>query len=118
MVNHLGLVLHRILERGDLTLTIDTYDVELDFAGPPRVVGAVSFSYRIRKAGYPKNLPLAINDAAGTVQLHIWPYKEEKTPGFVLGGRSGSIHRVSMSTATIASCRRVAGTVLPPRAST
>ncbi|GAB06339.1 ATP-binding protein [Gordonia amarae] len=89
MVNHLGLVLHRILERGDLTLTIDTYDVELDFAGPPRVVGAVSpFSYRIRKAGYPKNLPLAINDAAGTVQLHIWPYKEEKTPGFVLGGRS------------------------------
>lgn len=89
LVNHLGLVLHRILERGELTLMIESFDVWLDFAGPPRPVRAIDpFSYRgIGRAGYPKELSVAVGDATGTADLHIWPHTD-KGPGFVLGGRS------------------------------
>lgn len=89
LVNHLGLVLHRILERGDLTLTIDTFDVGLGFPGPPRPVRAIDpFSYHgVGQPGYPKDLPVYVEGAAGTARLHIWPYRD-KGPGFVEGGRS------------------------------
>ncbi|MEU0312301.1 ATP-binding protein [Nocardioides sp. NPDC006273] len=89
LVNHLGLVLHRILERGDLTLMIESFDVWLDFAGPPRPVRATDpFAYRgIGRPSYPKELPVAVGNATGTACLHIWPHTD-KGPGFVLGGRS------------------------------
>jgi hypothetical protein len=89
LVNHLGLVMHRILEGGDLTLTIDTLDVDLGLPGPPRPVRAIDpFSYRgVGLAGYPKELPVDLEDATGTAQLHIWPSRD-KGPGFVQGGRS------------------------------
>ncbi|MCR5976555.1 ATP-binding protein [Gordonia jinghuaiqii] len=89
LTNHLGLVLHRILERGDLELTIDTFDVNLASPGPPRVVRAIDpFHYRgVGQTGYPKQLPVVVGNATGTAQLHIWPH-HDKGPGFVLGGRS------------------------------
>lgn len=89
LVNHLGLVLHRILERGGLDLTIDTFDASIDFSGPPRKVTGISpFDYRgTEKAGYPKELPVVLADAACTARLHIWPHRD-KGPGFVQGGRS------------------------------
>lgn len=89
LVNHLGLVLHRILERGDLTLSIDTFDTVLEFPGPPRPVNAIGpFAYRgVGRPGYPKELPVGLPDATGTAQLHIWPHRD-KGPGFVQGGRS------------------------------
>jgi len=89
LINHLGLVLHRILERGELTVLIDTFDVSLSFPGAPRHVDAIDpFSYRgAGKAGYPKELVVNLKDATGTAHLHIWPYRD-KGPGFVQGGRS------------------------------
>ncbi|ATO63516.2 ATP-binding protein [Mycobacterium avium subsp. hominissuis] len=89
VVTHLGLVLHRILERGDLALTIDTFDVGMGFPGPPRPVRPIDpFLYRgAGQSGYPKELPVDLEDATGTAQLHIWPYRD-KGPGFVQGGRS------------------------------
>ncbi|AFA71242.1 putative ATP-binding protein [Gordonia polyisoprenivorans VH2] len=91
LVNHLGLVLHRILERGVLTLAIDTFDVWLDLPGPPRRVSAISpFAHRgVEQSGYPKDLPVILDDATGTAKLHIWPHRD-KGPGFVQGGRSGT----------------------------
>jgi hypothetical protein len=91
LITHLGLVLHRILERGDLTIMVQTFDVWLDFAGPPRQVTAIDpFDYRgLGHAGYPKELPVVVGDAAGTAHLHIWPHWD-KGPGFVQGGRSAS----------------------------
>lgn len=91
LVTHLGLVLHRILERGDLTITVQTFDVWLDFAGPPRQVTAIDpFDYRgVGRAGYPKGLPVVLDDAVGTAHLHIWPHWH-KGSGFVQGGRSAS----------------------------
>jgi hypothetical protein len=89
LVNHLGLVVHRILERGDLTLTIDTFDVGLGFSGPPRPVRAIDpFLYRgVGQPGYPKELRVDLDDATGAAQLHIWPYRD-KGPGFLQGSRS------------------------------
>ncbi|MDF3337900.1 ATP-binding protein [Mycolicibacterium septicum] len=91
LVNHLGLVVHRILERGDLTLTIDTYDVSLGFPGPPRPVRPIDpFSYRgVGQPGYPKDLPVDVENATGIARLHIWPFRDKGT-GFVQGGRSES----------------------------
>ncbi|MEV0950872.1 ATP-binding protein [Promicromonospora sp. NPDC050249] len=91
LINHLGLVLHRILERGELTLNIDIYDVWLDFPGPPRPVRAIDpFAYRgIGQPGYPKVLPVAVGGTSGTARLHVWP-QHDKGLGFVLGGRSGT----------------------------
>lgn len=89
LVNHLGLILHRILERGDLTLMIDTFDVELGSPGPPRAVRAIDpFAYRgVGRSGYPKDLPVDVGEATATAQVHIWPYRD-RGPGFVQGGRS------------------------------
>lgn len=91
LVTHLGLVLHRILERGDLTIVVQTFDVWLDFAGPPRQVTAVDpFDCRgIGLSGYPKELPVIVGDASGTACLHVWPHWD-KGPGFTQGGRSPS----------------------------
>ena len=89
LINHLGLVMHRILERGETMLTIDTFDVALGSPGPPRPVRAIDpFSYRgMGHHGYPKELPVDLRDTTGIAQLHIWPHRD-KGPGFVQGGRS------------------------------
>lgn len=89
LVNHLGLVLHRILERGDLTLKVENYDVGVDFPGAARTVSAIDpFGYRgLVEAGYPKDLPVVVGDVAGTARLHVWPHQGKGQPGFVQGGR-------------------------------
>lgn len=88
LVNHLGLVLHRILERGTLSLTIESYDVWLDFAGVARSVRPIDpFAYRgVGRAGYPKDLPINVGSTTGSARLHVWP-PSDKGPGYVQGGR-------------------------------
>ena len=89
LVDHLGLVLHRILARGDLSLRIENYDIWLDFAGAVRTVAPLDpFGYRgLGSPGFPKDLPIVVGDAAGTARLHVWPHRD-KGPGFIQGGRS------------------------------
>jgi hypothetical protein len=91
LVTHLGLVLHRILERGDLAISVQTFDVWLDFPGPPRQVTAIDpFDYRgVGRPSYPKDLPVIVGNASGTARLHVWPHWD-KGPGFMQGGRSAS----------------------------
>jgi hypothetical protein len=91
LITHLGLVMHRILDRGDLTIMVESFDVWLEFAGAPRPVRAIDpFAYRgLGRAGYPKELPVVLGDATGTAQLHIWPPRD-KGQSFVQGGRSQS----------------------------
>ena len=88
LVDHLGLVFHRILDRGDLSLRVDTFDVQLDFAGIARTVAAVDpFGYRAPgQPGFPKDLVIKVHGAAGTIRVHVWPHRD-RGPGFVQGGR-------------------------------
>lgn len=89
LVNHLGLVLHRILERGELSLKIENYDLDLRFAGAPRTVRPIDpFACRgVGRPGYPKDLPVRVGEAATIAHLHVWPHWH-KGPGFVQGNRS------------------------------
>ena len=91
LLNHLGLVLHRIIAAGRLSLRIDSYDIGLGVTGATRTVTPVDpFGYRAHgHPSYPKDLPVVAGDARGTAVLHIWPYRD-KGPGFVQGGRSES----------------------------
>lgn len=91
LFNHLGLVLHRILATGELSLRIQNYDVNLDFPGITRTVDPIDpFGYRaLGQLPYPKDLPIVLSDATGDARLHIWPYRD-KGSGFVQGGRSAS----------------------------
>jgi hypothetical protein len=88
LVDHLGLVLHRILARGDLWLGIENYDILLEFPGAMRTVAPIDpFGYRgIGHPGFPKDLPVVVGEAASTARLHLWPHR--KGPGFEQGGRS------------------------------
>ena len=89
LVDHLGLVMHRILARGELSLRIESYDIRLRFAGAPRTVTSIDpFAHRgVGRPGYPKDLPVDVGDATTITRLHIWPYWH-KGPGFVQGSRS------------------------------
>lgn len=89
VADHLGLVLHRILDRGELSLRIENYDVRLDLAGAPRTVTAIDpFGYRgVERAAYPKDLPIAVGDGTGVVRLHVWPHRA-RGRGLMQGDRS------------------------------
>ena len=89
LINHLGLVLHRILERGELSLKVEHYDVQLRFAGAPRTVASIDpFACRgVGRPGYPKNLLVEVGDASVIAHLHVWPHWH-KGQGFVQGNRS------------------------------
>lgn len=89
LVEHLGLVFHRILERGELSLRIENYDVRLRFAGAPRTVTPIDpfFNGAIGRQGYPKDLAVDVGDAKAIVHLHIWPHWH-KGLGFLQGKRT------------------------------
>lgn len=89
LLDHLGLVLHRILDRGELSLKIENYDVWLGFAGVPRTVTSIDpFACRgVGRPGYPKDLPVTVGDAMTIAHLHVWPHWH-RGPGFVQGNRA------------------------------
>lgn len=89
LVDHLGLVLHRILDRGELSLRVENYDIRLDFAGVPRTVTAIDpFGYRgVGRATYPKDIPIVVGDGASVAGLHVWPHRD-RGRGLMQGTRS------------------------------
>lgn len=89
LMDHLGLVLHRIIARDTLALKIECYDIELAYPGPPRTVVPIDpFANRAAgRPGYPKSLPIQVGDAGTSAQLHIWP-PFHKGLGFTQGRRS------------------------------
>lgn len=89
LVTHLGLVLHRILERSDVRLTIEEH--EDGFAGAPRVVVPVDpFGYQGSVSGYPVNLLASLPDGEAPVRAHVWPANERRSAAFHTGDGDGS----------------------------
>ena len=85
---HLGLVLHRILARGDVTVGIDVVDEDYpDFGGVERSVEALDpFGYRTSGSpDYPDDLLLDVGGVPSWARLHVWPARADD-PGWVLGG--------------------------------
>jgi hypothetical protein len=73
--NHLGLVLHRILEKGQATISLDVEDVDRPHPGPRLTVRPLNpFAYtRSGDPGYPKQLVAATGDHKVIFACHIWP---------------------------------------------
>jgi len=84
---HLGLVLHRIVARGDVRVTIEEYDVDFG-AGAPRVVEPLDpFGYdRTAVPGFPIELRAVLPDGIARATAHVWPESERTKVGFTLDG--------------------------------
>jgi hypothetical protein len=89
LVTHLGLVLHRILERGDVQLMVEEH--EDGFAGAPRVVAPVDpFGYLGSEPGFPAELRAQLPEGEAVVHAHLWPSNERRSAAFHVGDHDGS----------------------------
>ncbi|WP_166844729.1 ATP-binding protein [Isoptericola sp. BMS4] len=88
LATHLGLVLHRLLARGAVHVSIEEYDAEYG-PGAPAVVSPLDpFSSRVSGAvGFPMDLPVRLDDGTVTATAYVWPAREQSAPGFVLDER-------------------------------
>lgn len=86
---HLGMVFHRFLERGDIRIGIDVEDVSVLGSGPVIEVQPIDpFAYaRPGAAGYPRELHSEIDGTALVANCHIWPGRSQQ-PQFRLPGAS------------------------------
>ena len=85
---HLGMVYHRLLERGDVEIVIDSYDVVHDIGGIPTLVDPVNpFDYhRSGDPDYPRDLIAQLHNQQVILHCHIWPPKSQ-APQYRLYGR-------------------------------
>lgn len=87
VLTHLGLVLHRILARRAVTVTIEVSD---EFgSGIPRVVRPLDpFGYdRSGAAGFPVDLTAFLPEGPTIARAHVWPSDARSRPGYVLASR-------------------------------
>ncbi|MFF2620329.1 ATP-binding protein [Oerskovia jenensis] len=84
VLTHLGLVLHRILARRVVTVTIEISD---EFgSGAPRVVTPRDpFGYvRSGAAGFPVEINAVLPEGRAIARAHVWPSDSRSSPGYVL----------------------------------
>lgn len=86
---HLGIVLHRILERGMVTVTFDEFDTDLDQAGAPRTVVPVNpFGYTARTIA-PLRLTGHVDGGAFDLIAHVWPAAQTSSASYRLFSKPG-----------------------------
>jgi hypothetical protein len=85
---HLGMVYHRLLERADVEITIDSYDIDEAVGGIPTLVDPVNpFDYhRSGDPEYPKDLTAQLPNQQVILRCCIWPAKSQ-APQYRLYGR-------------------------------
>ncbi|MFC6538069.1 ATP-binding protein [Nonomuraea salmonea] len=73
--NHLGLVFHRLIEHGTVSILLDVEDADLEQVSPPFEVAPLNpFGYkRPALAGYPKKLVAYHEGAEIGFTCHLWP---------------------------------------------
>jgi hypothetical protein len=93
---HLGLKLHRFLQRRKLQIQIDVEDTETAEVGPPTIVKALDPfppSKRNGAAGYPKTFVARLpTNAKLKMRSHIWR-KKSGDEGYKLGGGKVAEHQ-------------------------
>ncbi|MFJ3786887.1 ATP-binding protein [Streptomyces sp. NPDC090093] len=75
IINHLGLMMHRIIEKSRVEILLDVEDVDKNLAGPRSRVEAIDpFGYtKPGKTGYPKDLLSQHGNLSVVFKCHIWP---------------------------------------------
>jgi hypothetical protein len=85
---HLGLKLHRFLERGRLTIQIDVEDIDVADVGPPtevRPMNPFPTGDLVGARGFPKEFTAKLpGEGSLVLRGHIWR-KKSKDPGYQLG---------------------------------
>ena len=85
---HLGLVFHRLIVRGAVQISIEEFDVDHGAGAPSAVRPLDPFSYRVSGAtGYPAEIPVRLGGGTIVARAHVWPAREQNSPGFVLDER-------------------------------
>lgn len=89
LVEHLGLVFHRIIAKG-LRVLIDVEEATTGETGPVISVAAIDPVGYVRSGanGYPKTLVATYHGRPLAVDCHIWPARSN-TVEFKLGGKGG-----------------------------
>lgn len=84
---HLGLVFHRLLQRGRLIIGVDVEDVSVGETGPTFLIEPIDpLGYlRSGRMGYPRTLTAQLGDQTLELHCHIWPGRSQ-LPGFKLHG--------------------------------
>lgn len=87
--HRLGLVFHRLLARGGLTVAIDVWDANLQAAGLTFTVAPIDpFGYtRSGLPDYPKTLTATFRGRGIELYCHLWPGNSDSA-GFRLHGRT------------------------------
>ncbi|PWU43495.1 ATP-binding protein [Micromonospora globispora] len=89
ILNHLGLVFHRLIARQRLGIKVDVEDVTTGLTGPPFDVAALDpFAYH--KSGnpdYPKQLVAAVDRYRLEFNCHIWPARSKSEHFRLPGGQ-------------------------------
>jgi len=87
----LGLIFHRFIAAGRLSITLAARDVDAVMAFPRQVRAHDPFAYtRTGRDGYPKRFTASVpNIGALTLDAHIWPAGAAE-PNFRLGRRTGT----------------------------
>ena len=91
---HLGLVFHRLLDNGTISIGLDVEDIDAGRTGPrARVSPLDPFGYlKSGKAGYPKDLIAIAGDYKICFRCHIWPGRSN-LPQFRLPGGQPEQHQ-------------------------
>lgn len=93
--NHLGLKLHRFLQRRAVSIQMDVEDIASGSTFPPSRVEALNpFPVKTAVKGYPKNFYMSAPKKLERLVLraHIWP-KKSKDEGYKLGGGKVAEHQ-------------------------
>jgi len=88
--NHLGLIFHRLIGAGNVTISVDVWDVDDQQGGLQFRVSAIDpFGYNRTSSqpGYPKTIVARYKDRPVPMSCHIWPGSSD-SPQFRLYGRS------------------------------
>ncbi|MCZ4080288.1 ATP-binding protein [Rhodococcus sp. H36-A4] len=94
IADHIGIVFHRLLSRGEMSISLDTFDVEGLGAGFRTPIDPIDpfATPRTGAAGYPRTLPVELDGVTLAVTAHIWPARSS-LPQFRLYGAPGRDHQ-------------------------
>lgn len=88
--SHLGLVLHRILARGDVAVSIDEFDTGVGMASVSRKVVPINPTRLTSRPTPSTKLRGEVSGRPFVLNAHLWPTSQKSAPQFRLSGLPGS----------------------------
>lgn len=91
VLDHLGLVFHRLIAEGRVSISLDVFDQGFGIAGVPRRAVAIDpFGYSQAGTVEPRAVRLEVDGEVSVGTAHVWPSGQTGMREFRLGGRPGA----------------------------